>query len=64
VNGGVFLNSEKITYLVKFQLHMLYINLWSEHPMGDRRGGKTGICLTPEIGTKKQKFLGNLKSAF
>jgi len=32
--------------------------------MGVRRGGgKTGIFPSLEIGTKKQKFLGNVKSA-
>jgi len=31
VNGGVFLNSKKITHLVKFQFCTLYINFWSEH---------------------------------
>jgi len=28
--------------------------------MGDRRGGKTGICPPLEIGTMNQKFLQNL----
>jgi len=31
--------------------------------MGVRRGGKTGICLPLEIGTKKENFLENVKSA-
>jgi len=32
--------------------------------MGVRRGGETGICHSLEIGTTKQKFLENVKSAF
>jgi len=37
----------------------------SEASMGVRRGGgKTGICPPLEIGTKKQTFLENVKSAF
>jgi len=31
---------------------------------GRPQGGKTGICLPLEIRTKKQKFLGNVKSGF
>jgi len=31
--------------------------------MGVRKGCKTGICPPPEIGTKKAKFLENVKSA-
>jgi len=31
--------------------------------MGVRRGDKLGNCHNPQIGTKNQKFLENLKSA-